>query len=89
MLFLAGEYGLSVEINSGPLMGGTAPVTVAGCVLQNNIEILSLLTISQLAHPGTLLIHRDITRAMNMLIGSGVMGSIECVFTQVAQAQLI
>ncbi len=89
MLFLAGEYGMPVEINSGPLMGGTAPVTVAGCILQNNVEILSLLTISQLAHPGTPLIHRGITMAMDMSSGNGVMGSIECALAQVAQAQLV
>jgi trimethylamine--corrinoid protein Co-methyltransferase len=48
----AGEYGVPLEINSAPLMGGTAPVTIAGVVLQNNLEIISLAVISQLANPG-------------------------------------
>ena len=33
IIFYAGEYGIPVEINSAPLMGGTAPVTIAGVVL--------------------------------------------------------
>ena len=88
-LFLAGKYGVPVEVNSGPIMGGTCPVTIAGCVLQNNVEILSLAVISQLANPGTPLIHRGITMAMDMASGAGLMGTMECALAQVASAQLV
>lgn len=89
LLLLAGKYGVPVEINSAPIMGGTSPVTIAGCVLQNNVEILSLAVISQLANPGTPLIHRGITMVMDMATGAGLMGTMECALAQVASSQLV
>jgi len=88
-LILAGKYGVPVEVNTGSVMGGTSPVTMAGCILQNNVEILSLIVISQLASPGTPLIHRGITMAMDMSTGTGLMGAIECALAQAATAQLV
>jgi trimethylamine--corrinoid protein Co-methyltransferase len=88
-LILAGKYGVPLEVNTGVVMGGTCPVTIAGCILQSNVEILSLLVISQLANPGTPLIHRNITMAMDMTSGTGLMGAMECGIAQAAVAQLI
>lgn len=88
-LMVAGKYGVPVEVNTGSVMGGTSPVTVAGCILQNNVEILSLVVISQLANPGTPLIHRGITMAMDMSTGTGLMGAMECALAQAATAQLV
>jgi trimethylamine---corrinoid protein Co-methyltransferase len=88
-LILAGKYGVPVEVNAGPVMGGTSPVSIAGTILQNNVEILSLLVISQLANPGTPLIHRGITMAMDMSTGTGLMGAMECALGQAASAQLV
>ena len=88
-LILAGKYGVPVEVNTAPIMGGTSPVTIAGCILQSSVEILSLVVISQLANPGTPLIHRNITMAMDMSTGTGLMGAMECAIGQVAVAQLV
>ena len=88
-IILAGQYGVPVEVNTGVVMGGTSPVTIAGCILQSNVEILSLVVISQLANPGTPLIHRNITMAMDMTSGTGLMGAMECGIAQAAVAQLI
>jgi len=88
-LTLAGQYGVPVEVNTGPVMGGTSPVTLAGCILQSNIEILSLVVISQLVNPGAPLIHRNITMAMDMSTGTGLMGAMECALGQAAVAQLV
>jgi len=89
LIFYAGEHGIPVEINSAPLMGGTAPVTIAGVVLQNNLEIMSLAVLSQLAHPGAPLLHRGITMFMDMSDGSGLIGTTECALAQVAAAQVV
>lgn len=88
-LFLAGEYGIPVEVNTSPLMGGTCPITIAGCLLQINLEILSLVVISQLANPGTPLIYRALTMALDMATGEGVIGSMECALAQAAQSQFV
>lgn len=89
IIFYAGEHGVPVEINSAPLMGGTAPVTIAGVVLQNNLEIMSLAVLSQLAHPGASLLHRGITMSMDMSDGSGLIGTTECALAQVAASQVV
>jgi trimethylamine--corrinoid protein Co-methyltransferase len=89
IIFHAGEYRVPVEVNSAPLMGGTAPVTIAGVVLQNNLEILSLAVISQLANPGAPLLHRGITMFMDMSSGAGLMGPVECGLAQAAASQVV
>jgi len=89
IIFYAGEYGVPVEINSAPLMGGTAPVTIAGVVLQNNLEIMALAVISQLAHPGAPLLHRGITMYMDMASGAGLIATTECALAQVAASQVV
>jgi trimethylamine--corrinoid protein Co-methyltransferase len=89
IIFCAGEYGVPVEINSAPLMGGTAPVTIAGVVLQNNLEIMSLAVISQLANPGAPLLHRGITMYMDMASGAGLIATTECALAQVAASQVV
>jgi len=88
VLLLSGEYGLPVEVNSTPIMGGTSPVTLAACVLQANLEILALVVISQLANPGAPLIHRGITMGMDMGSGMGLSGSIESGMAQAALTQV-
>lgn len=89
LIFYAGEYGIPVEINSAPLMGGTAPVTIAGVVLQNNLEILSLAVISQLANPGAPLLHRGISMFMDMSMGAGLIGTAECGLAQAVTSQVV
>lgn len=87
-ILLCGEYGIPVELNATPLMGGTCPVTIAGGILQTNLEILSLVVISQLAHPGTPVLYRQIPLAMDMATGSAVAGSMECAMAYAAPVQL-
>ena len=89
IIFYAGEYGIPVEINSAPLMGGTGPVTIAGVVLQNNLEIISLAVISQIANPGAPLLHRGITMFMDMSSGAGLIGTVECGLAQAVTSQIV
>lgn len=86
-LLLAGEYGIPVEVNSNPCMGGTSPMTIAGSILQVNLEILSLIVISQLANPGAPLIYRPLFMQMDMATGVGVFGAIESAMAQAALLQ--
>ena len=51
LLFCA-EKGIPVVYVSGPIMGGTAPVTLAGAITLSNAEFLSGLVITQLKRKG-------------------------------------
>ena len=45
-------FGVPATINSEPLGGGTAPVTLAGCLTIGDADVLSGLVINQLLEPG-------------------------------------
>jgi trimethylamine--corrinoid protein Co-methyltransferase len=45
-------FGVPVMINSEPLAGATAPVTLAGCLVIGDADVLSGLVINQLLEPG-------------------------------------
>ncbi len=45
-------FGVPVTINSEPLGGATAPVTLAGCLVIGDADVLSGLVINQLLEPG-------------------------------------
>ncbi len=51
-LLAMAEYGLPVVHSPAPMMGGTAPVTLAGGYALGNAEVLSSLVIHQLKNPG-------------------------------------
>ena len=46
------EHGLPLIHSPAPMMGGTAPVTLAGGLALGNAEVLSSLVIQQLKRPG-------------------------------------
>lgn len=52
--FEAARNGINVVGVSMCLAGATSPVTLAGTIGQSNVEILSLLILTQLVNPGTL-----------------------------------
>ena len=56
MLFSAGHNIPMIYIGT-PMMGATAPVTMAGCIAQANAEALSGLVIQQLKKPGASFIY--------------------------------
>jgi len=51
-LMFCAEKGIPVVYVSGPIMGGTAPVTLAGAITLSNAEFLSGLVITQLKRKG-------------------------------------
>lgn len=65
-ILAAGRHRLPIFLNSSPIMGATAPVTVAGCVALLNAEILAMNTILQLAYPGSPMVYTIRASAMDM-----------------------
>jgi len=65
LLFCA-EEGIPLIYVSGPVMGGTAPVTLAGTLIISNVEFLSGLVIAQLKQKGAPVIYGGDSTPMDM-----------------------
>lgn len=88
-LLLAGaRYGLPISINSGPIAGGTSPVTLAAVVSQANAEILSAIVIAYAATPGTPVLYGSWGRHMDMRFGTVTMGGPEFALLKICTAQM-
>ncbi len=73
----ASEFGCPLIISSGPILGTTSPVTIAGTCAQAHAEILSCLTIAQLVNPGVTVIYTSFARGMDMKTGNVSMAGPE------------
>jgi trimethylamine--corrinoid protein Co-methyltransferase len=69
--------GFPVMVASGAIMGGTAPVTLAGATISNNVELLSAIVFLQCFKPGTGILVNDFILPMNMQSGGIAFGSME------------
>jgi len=80
--------GVPAEIVSMPLAGATAPVTLAGSVVQHAAECISGIVIHQLAQPGAPIVWGGAPAIFDMRTGKTPMGAIETVMLDVACAQV-
>ena len=80
--------GVPAEIVSMPLAGATAPVTLAGSVVQHAAECLSGITLHQLANPGAPIVWGAAPAIFDMRTGKTPMGAIETAMLDMACAQV-
>jgi trimethylamine--corrinoid protein Co-methyltransferase len=80
--------GVPAEIVSMPLAGATAPVTLAGSVVQHAAECISGITIHQLAHRGSPVVWGGAPAIFDMRSGTTPMGAIETVMLDLACSQV-
>ena len=80
--------GIPAEIVSMPLAGATAPVTLAGSVVQHAAECISGITIHQLAQPGAPIVWGGAPAIFDMRSGKTPMGAIETVMLDLACTQV-
>lgn len=80
--------GVPAEIVSMPLAGATAPVTLAGSVVQHAAECISGITIHQLARPGAPIVWGAAPAIFDMRSGKTPMGAIETAMLDVACAEV-
>ncbi len=73
------KAGIPAQIVPAPLMGATSPITIAGTILQSNVEILSGIVISQLVNPGSSLVYGGAIGALDMRYGTPRFNSVESV----------
>jgi trimethylamine--corrinoid protein Co-methyltransferase len=87
LLYMA-EQGLPIVHSPAPMMGGTAPVTLAGGLALGNAEVLSSLVLHQLKRPGAPFVYGSGLHHMDMKTTISVYGAPEFQLARVAVAEL-
>ena len=82
------KYGLPIDVTSEPQAGATSPVTLAGLLAQQTADVISGITIIQLAHPGNPVWYGTCGSIMDMRVGRIAIGAIEMGLINVASAQI-
>jgi trimethylamine--corrinoid protein Co-methyltransferase len=82
------EYELPVVHSPGPLMGGTAPITMAAGLIMSMAEILSALVVHQLRKPGAPFVFGAGLHHMDMKAAQICYASPEFQLTKTAIAEL-
>ena len=82
------RWRIPVMLSSGPILGTSSPVTLAGTVAQVHAEILACLVVSQLVNPGAPVIYTSFARGMDMKSGNVSMACPEFGILKVALAQM-
>ncbi len=85
---LFASYGLPVDVTSEPQAGATSPVTLAGLLAQQTADVISGITILQLANPGNPVWYGTCGSIMDMKVGRIAIGAIEMGLINVASAQI-
>lgn len=82
-------WGVPVMINSEPMAGATAPVTLAGCLVIGDADTLSGLVINQLLEPGRPCFYNiGFAHVMDMASAIALTGAPENTLLQAASADL-
>jgi len=84
----AARAGVPSEIISMSLTGATAPVTLAGALVQHTVENLSGLVICQLARRGSPVVFGGSPASFDMRKGTTPMGAMETMMLDLAYAQI-
>jgi len=87
LLYMA-EQGLPIVHSPAPMMGGTAPVTLAGGLALGNAEVLSSLVMHQLQRPGAPFVYGSGLHHMDMKTTISVYGAPEFQLARVAVAEM-
>lgn len=82
-------YDIPVMVNSEPLGGGTAPVTLAGCLVLGDADTLSGIIINQLLEPGRPCVYNiGFGHVLDMASAIALTGSPENALLQAAGAEM-
>ena len=82
------KHGFPVKLSSGPILGMTSPVTIAGTLAQVHAEVLSCLVLSQLVEPGAQIMYTCFARGMDMKTVNVSMSSPECCILRGASTEM-
>ncbi len=82
------RWGLPIDVTSEPQAGATAPATLAGLLAQQTADVVSGITIIQLANPGNPVWYGTCGSIMDMRIGRIAIGAVEMGLINAASAQI-
>lgn len=87
-LKIYGDYQVPVKWTSSSMIGGNAPYTVAGALVQNIAQFLAALVITETLRPGTPVVYYITLQTMDMRKGFAVFASPELMQIRAAIAQI-
>jgi trimethylamine--corrinoid protein Co-methyltransferase len=70
------------------IAGATAPVTLAGLLVQQNANILAHITLAQIYRPGTPVLYGTVSTIANMRLGTVALGAFETGLITAGAAQM-
>jgi trimethylamine--corrinoid protein Co-methyltransferase len=87
-LLYAAQHAIPVTHSPAPMMGGTAPVTLAGAVALGNAEMLSGLVLHQIKNPGAPFLYGHGVHHLDMKTMVSVYGAPEFQLARVMAAEM-
>jgi len=87
-LMVLAENGQPALMSPEAMAGTTAPVTLAGLLVQHNAEVLSHIIMAQVVNPGTPVMYGSVSTIAEMRRGTVALGSVETGMISAASAQL-
>jgi trimethylamine--corrinoid protein Co-methyltransferase len=87
LLFCA-EHSVPVTHSPAPMIGGTAPITIAGAVALGNAEVLSSIVMHQLCNPGAPFLYGHGVHHLDMKTMVSVYGAPEFQLARVMAAEM-
>ena len=87
-MLICADYGQPVTMSPEGIAGTTAPVTLAGLLVQENANILAHITLAQLFRPGTPVVYGTVSTIANLRNGTVALGAVETGLITAASAQL-
>lgn len=88
LLMEVASMGLPLATSTAPTAGATAPITLAGTLVQQNAEALMGVILSQLVNPGTPILYSAVPSTMDLRTMSFLMGSVESGIMNAAISQI-
>ncbi len=82
------RWKIPVMLSSGPVLGTSSPVTIAGTIAQTHAEILGCLVVSQLTNPGAPIVYTSFARGVDMKTGNVSMACPEFGILKVGLTQM-
>ena len=87
-LMILAEYGQPALLSPEAMAGTTAPVTLAGLLVQHNAEVLAHIVMAQAVNPGTPVLYGSVSTVAEMKAGTTTLGAVETGLISAACTQL-
>ena len=87
-LMILAEYGQPALMSPEAMAGTTAPVTLAGLLVQHNAEVLAHIVMAQAVNPGTPVLYGTVSTVAEMRAGTTTLGGVETGLISAACTQL-